>query len=140
MIDTSIVRVHQHAATRYDKLAANYLAFTAGCHRCPAQRRERANSARRGSTRSTIGWTTPRPSQKPLASADMVPRHYPTSHRAHKIAEHHRDTIAADQHGNFFLTADQWREVALSSPASAAARPYKPEKRHRLGHAFQTRP
>ena len=27
MIDTSIVRVHQHAATRYDKLAANYLAF-----------------------------------------------------------------------------------------------------------------
>jgi hypothetical protein len=25
MIDTSIVRVHQH--TRYDKLAANYLAF-----------------------------------------------------------------------------------------------------------------
>ena len=23
MIDTSIVRVHQHAATRYDKLAAN---------------------------------------------------------------------------------------------------------------------
>ena len=28
MIDTSIVRVHKHAATRYDKLAANYLAFT----------------------------------------------------------------------------------------------------------------
>ena len=27
MIDTSIVRVHQDAATRYDKLAANYLAF-----------------------------------------------------------------------------------------------------------------
>jgi hypothetical protein len=27
MIDTSIVRVHQHAATRYDKLAATYLAF-----------------------------------------------------------------------------------------------------------------
>ena len=27
MIDTSIVRVHQHAATRYHKLAANYLAF-----------------------------------------------------------------------------------------------------------------
>ena len=27
MIDTSIVRVHRHAATRYDKLAANYLAF-----------------------------------------------------------------------------------------------------------------
>ena len=27
MIDTSIVRVHQHAAMRYDKLAANYLAF-----------------------------------------------------------------------------------------------------------------
>ena len=27
MIDTSIVCVHQHAATRYDKLAANYLAF-----------------------------------------------------------------------------------------------------------------
>ena len=27
MIDTSIVRVHQHAATRYNKLAANYLAF-----------------------------------------------------------------------------------------------------------------
>jgi hypothetical protein len=27
MIDTSIVRVHQHAATRYDKLAANYLGF-----------------------------------------------------------------------------------------------------------------
>jgi hypothetical protein len=27
MIDTSIVRVHQHAVTRYDKLAANYLAF-----------------------------------------------------------------------------------------------------------------
>jgi hypothetical protein len=27
MIDTSIVRVHQHATTRYDKLAANYLAF-----------------------------------------------------------------------------------------------------------------
>jgi transposase len=27
MIDTSIVRVHQRAATRYDKLAANYLAF-----------------------------------------------------------------------------------------------------------------
>jgi hypothetical protein len=27
MIDTSIVRVHQHAATRYDKLPANYLAF-----------------------------------------------------------------------------------------------------------------
>ena len=27
MIDTSIVRVHQHAATRYDNLAANYLAF-----------------------------------------------------------------------------------------------------------------
>ena len=27
MIDTSSVRVHQHAATRYDKLAANYLAF-----------------------------------------------------------------------------------------------------------------
>src|SRR5262244_2978674 len=30
MIDTSIVRVHQHCrrvATRYDKLAANYLAF-----------------------------------------------------------------------------------------------------------------
>ena len=27
MIDTSIVRVHQHAAARYDKLAANYLAF-----------------------------------------------------------------------------------------------------------------
>jgi transposase len=27
MIDTSIARVHQHAATRYDKLAANYLAF-----------------------------------------------------------------------------------------------------------------
>ena len=27
MIDTSIVRVDQQAATRYDKLAANYLAF-----------------------------------------------------------------------------------------------------------------
>ena len=27
MIDTPIVRVHQHAAARYDKLAANYLAF-----------------------------------------------------------------------------------------------------------------
>ena len=27
MIDTSIVRVHQHTAMRYDKLAANYLAF-----------------------------------------------------------------------------------------------------------------
>ena len=27
MIDTSIVRVHQNAATRCDKLAANYLAF-----------------------------------------------------------------------------------------------------------------
>jgi transposase len=27
MINTSIVRVHQHAATRHDKLAANYLAF-----------------------------------------------------------------------------------------------------------------
>ena len=27
MIDTPIVRVHQHAVTRYDKLAANYLAF-----------------------------------------------------------------------------------------------------------------
>ena len=27
MIDTSIVRVHQHAVTRYDKLAANYLVF-----------------------------------------------------------------------------------------------------------------
>ena len=27
MIDTFIVRVHQHAATRYFKLAANYLAF-----------------------------------------------------------------------------------------------------------------
>ena len=27
MIDTSMMRVHQHAATRYDKLAANYLAF-----------------------------------------------------------------------------------------------------------------
>ena len=27
IIDTSIVRVHQHATTRYDKLAANYLAI-----------------------------------------------------------------------------------------------------------------
>jgi transposase len=27
MIDRSIVRVHQHAAMRYNKLAANYLAF-----------------------------------------------------------------------------------------------------------------
>jgi transposase len=27
MTDTSIVRVHQRAARRYDKLAANYLAF-----------------------------------------------------------------------------------------------------------------
>ena len=27
MIDTSVVRVHQHAATRYYKLAADYLAF-----------------------------------------------------------------------------------------------------------------
>ena len=27
MIDMSIVRVRQHAATRYDKLVANYLAF-----------------------------------------------------------------------------------------------------------------
>ena len=27
MIDTSIVRVHQHAVTRYDKLEANYLVF-----------------------------------------------------------------------------------------------------------------
>lgn len=28
MIDTSVVRVHQHGAcTRYNKLAANYLAF-----------------------------------------------------------------------------------------------------------------
>src|ERR1700720_4048883 len=27
MIDASIVRLHQHAGTRYDKLAENYLAF-----------------------------------------------------------------------------------------------------------------
>jgi hypothetical protein len=31
---------------------------------------------------------------------------------------------APHQHRDFFLTPDQWREVALSRPASAAARAY----------------
>ena len=45
----------------------------ARCHRCSAYRRERASSTRRGSTRAAIGCDAncQRPSQKPLASADM---------------------------------------------------------------------
>ena len=44
---------------------------------------------------------------------------------------------APDQHCDFFVTADERREMALARAASAAACPYQPEKRHRLWHTLQ---
>ena len=48
-----------------------------------------------------------------------------------------RPLPAPHQHGDFFFTTDERREMALACAASATARPYKPEQCHRLGHAFQ---
>jgi hypothetical protein len=44
---------------------------------------------------------------------------------------------APHQHGDFFFTTDQWREMALPCAASAPTRPHEPEKCHWLGHAFE---
>src|SRR5262249_8683058 len=48
-----------------------------------------------------------------------------------------RPLPATHQHRDFFLTANERREMALACPASAPARPYKLEQRYRLGHAFE---
>ena len=48
-----------------------------------------------------------------------------------------RPLPAPHQHRDFFVAADQRREIALRRPASAAARPHEPEQRHRLGHALE---
>jgi hypothetical protein len=41
------------------------------------------------------------------------------------------------QHDNFFVAADEWRQMALPGAASAAARPHDSVKRHRRRHALQ---
>src|SRR6476661_9907011 len=55
--------------------------------------------------------------QLPIA----VPRAFPAPH----------------QHGDFLVTADERREMALTGAASATARPNEPEERHRLRHPFK---
>ena len=40
-------------------------------------------------------------------------------------------------HGDFLLAAYERRKISLPRAASATARPYQPEQRHRLRHAFQ---
>jgi hypothetical protein len=44
---------------------------------------------------------------------------------------------ASHQYGEFFLATDEWREMALTGAATAAARPDYPEQTHRLRHTFQ---
>ena len=48
-----------------------------------------------------------------------------------------RPLPAPHQHGDFLVTADERREMALARAASATAGSYKSEQRHRLWHAFQ---
>ena len=48
-----------------------------------------------------------------------------------------RPLPAPHQHGDFLVPPDQGCEMALPGAASAAARPYQPEQRHWLGHAFE---
>ena len=43
----------------------------------------------------------------------------------------------APEHRHFFLTADEWREMALSSAAPSAAHPHQPEQCNRLRHTFE---
>ena len=44
---------------------------------------------------------------------------------------------APHQHRDFFLTADERREMALACPTSATARTHQSEQRYRLRHTFQ---
>src|SRR5262249_50645227 len=47
-----------------------------------------------------------------------------------------RPLPAPIQHGDFFFAPDERREVPLPRAAPAAARPYKPEQRYRLGQTL----
>ena len=48
-----------------------------------------------------------------------------------------RPLPAPHQHGNFLVATDQWGEMALASPASAAACPNDPVQRYRLRHPLE---
>jgi hypothetical protein len=64
-------------------------------------------------------------------------RHSSTGHFAAAAHPRHRARPVPHKYRYFLIATDKRRKMALACATSATARPYQPEQRHRLRHAFQ---
>src|SRR6516165_2724876 len=81
-------------------------------------------------------WCFANPGMKFLDQARLAePR---LAHDEHQLPITKPSAVPAPHKYRYFLVAtDKRREMALACATSATARPYQPEQRHRLRHAFQ---